>query len=307
MYLFISPQNGTIHTSEKIVIKAWNEYGNTIQMIPTTVSEMEVGKHVDELLLIPMTHIINLWHLMHHLYITFKYIKNKKHKYVYPIFFPGFFEHQGDIVNTTYIDLITTGMGFQLDNLIELHKLFKDDKPIETSICTIPYNSINFKNFQTELSEMAEFKLFVMNNFNIEYRKSDAQNITFILRRVCRQIANIEYVQTQFTNISIRYVYLEDFAVKEQLDIVANTDVLIGVHGAGLTWCLFMKPNSRLIEIFPGNSNSDNYIKWCKLANVKYKRIIGDIHKGNPRVFRGCDVKLNDSQINEIRYEITSI
>ena len=229
-------------------------------------------------------------------------MKGKKYTHVYPIFFSGFYHRQGDILNSQYVDLIFTGMGFSLANCKELHNVFQSDKAIEASKITISDGSIHFK---TEQSEMESFKHFIMNNFHLEYKIPDMKNITFVLRRGTRKIENLEYIQTQLSNVPIRYIYLEDFTIREQLDMVANTDILIGIHGAGLTWSIFMKPNSRLIEIFPGNPKNDDYRKWCTLTGVKYKRIIADVSKGNPNVFRRCNVQFNNSQINEIRCEIT--
>jgi hypothetical protein len=302
MKIFVSPKDGRIHTSEKLKIQCWCEYGHKNLDIPTSVKEMTPGTYVDELLLIPITHIDNPWHLFFHLYITFKFMKGRKYKHVYPIFFPGFYHEKDNMLNSQYVDLIFTGMGFSLANCKELHDVFHSEKAIDTPKITIPDGSINFK---TEQSEMESFKQFIMNNFHLEYKISDMKNITFVLRRGSRKITNLEYVQTQFSNFQIRYVYLEDFTIREQLDMIANTDIYIGVHGAGLTWSFFMKPNSRLIEIYPGNPKNECYRQWCTLTGLKYKRIIADISSGISSSFRGCDVQLNSKQINEIRCEIT--
>jgi EGF domain-specific O-GlcNAc transferase len=97
---------------------------------------------------------------------------------------------------------------------------------------------------------------------------------------------------------------LENHSIKEQLEIIANTDILIGVHGAGLSWCIFMKNGSTLIEMYPGNSNTDNYIRWCKIANINYKRLRVNITTGNASNFRNATVNINEDQIKDIERNI---
>mmetsp|Transcript_13555 Transcript_13555/g.23359 ORF Transcript_13555/g.23359 Transcript_13555/m.23359 type:complete len:480 (-) Transcript_13555:227-1666(-) len=46
--------------------------------------------------------------------------------------------------------------------------------------------------------------------------------------------------------------------LREQLALVAQTSVLIGTHGAGLTHLMFLPPRARVVEIFCGDRSSDN-------------------------------------------------
>ena len=76
---------------------------------------------------------------------------------------------------------------------------------------------------------------------------------------------------------------------------------MIGVHGAGLTWSIFMDDNSSLIEMYPGNSNTDNYIRWCNIANIKYTRLVTDITTGSVSEFRRANVNLNEQNIKKLK------
>ena len=62
-----------------------------------------------------------------------------------------------------------------------------------------------------------------------------------------------------------------------------------------------MKANSLLLEMYPGNSNTDNYIRWCNIAKVKYKRLCVDITRGNEREFRKATVYINNEQLKYIQ------
>jgi capsular polysaccharide biosynthesis protein len=41
------------------------------------------------------------------------------------------------------------------------------------------------------------------------------------------------------------------FFSHQQLATIANTDVLIGMHGAGLVHTLYLPPHAQLVEIYP--------------------------------------------------------
>lgn len=62
----------------------------------------------------------------------------------------------------------------------------------------------------------------------------------------------------------------------ESVAVMLDTDVLIGVHGAGLMWGAFMKPTtSSIIEIFGGDRGSNNrhYHNLASLAGLGYADI----------------------------------
>lgn len=61
-----------------------------------------------------------------------------------------------------------------------------------------------------------------------------------------------------------------------------------------------MKNESQLLELYPGNSNTDNYIRWCNIAKIKYKRLPINITKGNVNEFRNATVNIDGIQIKYI-------
>ena len=296
MKLYIHPEDNKIYTDKKINITCFTEYGLQYQKINVYPVESKIcHKQIDSILLIPFTHINNIWHLMHQLFILYKYIKknNIKVDYFYFVFFDGFYHRQGNIFESTYLELICKGIGLDTTKFKELHTLFETNECIEVQNIRVVNESITF-NYEPLLQE---FKKHIFSSFEI---KPTHKNITFLLRRGSREITNTDIIKKELSD-TVNYVYIEDYSVREQLEIVANTKIFIGVHGAGLTWSIFMKNNSLLIELYPGKSNTDNYIRWCKIAGIKYKRMSVNITKGNQNNFRNATVNLSMKQINDIK------
>jgi len=308
MKIYISAENSNIYigdVSKTNVLSCFTEYGmkyNDIPLLPLNSQIKDSKKIYNNIILMPNTHINNIWHLMHHIYITYKYIKknNIQCDNMYPIFFKGFYERQGNISECIYNDLIFKGLGFDYNQFLCNHDLFKSNHYINVDNFYHVDEIINFHNEPL----FNDFKKTILNNYNIEYEENIKSNITFILRKGNREITNIDYVKNKLQSYNVNYIFLENHSIKEQIEIIANTDILIGLHGAGLSWCIFMKNNATLIEMYPGNSNTDNYIRWCNIANIKYNRLIVDIASGNVDDFRNANVNINDEQITSIKKHI---
>ena len=46
--------------------------------------------------------------------------------------------------------------------------------------------------------------------------------------------------------------------IEEQLSYILNCEILVGMHGAGLSHMLWMKPKSKIFEIRTKNNSNDN-------------------------------------------------
>ncbi len=57
---------------------------------------------------------------------------------------------------------------------------------------------------------------------------------------------------------------------KEQVGLMARTRLLIGMHGADLTNCMFLPKGSVVIEINPWNWMDERFLRVCETAGVHY-------------------------------------
>tara|TARA_Y100000589_G_C27147811_1_gene627618 strand:+ start:112 stop:1074 length:963 start_codon:yes stop_codon:yes gene_type:complete len=308
--LHICPTSNRIYTSKKINIKSWSEFGQKKQIIPTNIisKDIKIGYEIESILLFPCTHIINLWHLIHHIYLAYKHLKLNNIKNIDTLFFVFFkkpcnFKHkQKGICNPkpNYLELIFKSLGADLNKFKIIYKIFEKKMAINVKKIFIVDQELNFE-YEKQFNF---FKKDVLFNFGITLK--DKRSITFILRKTTRKIQNIRYVKRKLRNYkNIRYIYLEDYSIDEQLRIISNTDILIGLHGAGLTWCVFMKNNSLLIELYPEYFNTDNYSNLCKLSAIRYKRlgVYGSIKKKDIsyKQYRYVDVYFKKKHIKMLK------
>jgi hypothetical protein len=61
----------------------------------------------------------------------------------------------------------------------------------------------------------------------------------------------------------------------EQVRRFANADVIVGVHGAGLTNLLFARPASAVIELFPSNCMKSTYLWLSNRVNLRHYPLLG--------------------------------
>jgi len=65
-----------------------------------------------------------------------------------------------------------------------------------------------------------------------------------------RRILNDKVLLKKFKSFNFQIVFLEDLNILNQINLFANSNIIIAVHGAGLTNLLFAK-NPTIIEFFP--------------------------------------------------------
>lgn len=64
-----------------------------------------------------------------------------------------------------------------------------------------------------------------------------------------RKIKNEENIIPMLRKFGFSIYYLELLSFKDQIRLFASSEIIMGPHGAGLTWSLFMNQSSKLFEI----------------------------------------------------------
>ncbi|RJE19216.1 hypothetical protein PHISCL_08441 [Aspergillus sclerotialis] len=107
-----------------------------------------------------------------------------------------------------------------------------------------------------------------------EPRQGDQIVVTFINRTGSRRLVDqeeyLKKLQSTFANVKVQSGDFADILFHEQLEIIQDTDVLVGVHGAGLTHAMFLQPRSAVVEILPPTLNHKGFRNLACLMGHSY-------------------------------------
>jgi len=125
------------------------------------------------------------------------------------------------------------------------------------------------------------FSRSVLHGLNLlEVDDSTVPKILFSVRRrtASRNVGRIFGNEEEIYNMLVHGgasadVVRADFAtipLAQQIEIVHRSNIYIGAHGAGLTWVIFMPPESILIEILPFHRTDQHFRNLARLSGTRY-------------------------------------
>ena len=127
--------------------------------------------------------------------------------------------------------------------------------------------------------------------------------LTFIDRKEKRLLVDKEeYIATlkaNFPDVKIEVVNFAAFSFAEQLKIVGRTDILVGVHGAGLTHGMFLPRGSTLVEILPPGVTHKGFRNMAKLLGHNH---FSSHATDRPDQVKSGDWKYDDVFLEEARF-----
>lgn len=157
----------------------------------------------------------------------------------------------------------------------------------------IGYESpLNFHSLKT-VPYIEDFRNFFLKSFGINDEKRldcDHLNITIIWRRdyishperksdmgglVHRKFQNeagiLNEIRSIFKGHTVTEILLEEFNMKHQLEIITKTDILFGMHGAGMSHVLFLPKHAAVFETFPDYWGFLRHFKaFARWRGIKY-------------------------------------
>ncbi|ESO92054.1 hypothetical protein LOTGIDRAFT_233310 [Lottia gigantea] len=102
-----------------------------------------------------------------------------------------------------------------------------------------------------------------------------------IQRKILNEQEILRAVQKSNPRHSVEGVQLDVLPMRKQLQLIAHTDILVGMHGAGLTNTLFLPKHAGLIELFPyvvfqskwvgAYLHFESIARWRKLKYIPWR------------------------------------
>ncbi|MFT5115636.1 MAG: hypothetical protein ACI8P9_004989 [Parasphingorhabdus sp.] len=141
-------------------------------------------------------------------------------------------------------------------------------KSSKVRIPEYPFNSDTplFDSFRTYINAISDV---------VVRRESPYGRMIYTTRRQSRRVLdnNVE-LEEYFSNKGFDVVNFSNHSVEEQINIVRNAEVVVGLHGANLTNVAFMFSGTTVVEIMPSKKVKDDaYKRLSFIAGLNYCRV----------------------------------
>lgn len=136
----------------------------------------------------------------------------------------------------------------------------------------LAYSSINTSTMRCFADKVYAYALADTENH-------DRLRITYVTRKPPRcldsevETSLLQHIQSM-PDVELHVVDFAKMTFHEQIRQVAHTDILIGVHGNGLSHLLFLPPNSSVIELFPPDNHHLDYRVFAATRGLDYYGIL---------------------------------
>lgn len=121
---------------------------------------------------------------------------------------------------------------------------------------------------------------FLRDNFlpQVNLAKGDRYKKIYISRAKAktRQIINEEVVSQLLETRGFQTVFLEELSVLEQVAIFSHAEIIVAVHGSGLTNLVFCAPQTKVIELFSPNYLRTDYWMISQHLKLQHYYIVGE-------------------------------
>ena len=120
------------------------------------------------------------------------------------------------------------------------------------------------------------FRHRILHHFGVHPQREPKANVTltFVARRKSRRLLQEDHLlsllRSRYPDVIVQAVDFAAIPLAEQLQVIRNTDVLAGVHGAGLSHAIFLPAASSVVEILPPSLGHKGFRNLAKLLGHRY-------------------------------------
>ncbi|KAF5013991.1 hypothetical protein FDECE_21 [Fusarium decemcellulare] len=133
--------------------------------------------------------------------------------------------------------------------------------------------------------------------------RNDDVMVTFVKRTGTRSLHNetelLEAARAAIPNMKLNEVDFAAMSFKEQLEIVQKTDLLAGVHGAGLTHTMFLPKGSATLEILPDDFFHKGFRNLAQIMGNSYFSTHGKVPGGSDGDWQNNAVEIDEGKFVE--------
>jgi hypothetical protein len=134
---------------------------------------------------------------------------------------------------------------------------------------TNKYLSAHLDNIESR--DIEQLTSLMIKNNKLEKERNKKKSIIYVARKGDRKLSSEaeESLLSHFNEneVEIEKCFFEDLSFREQLKKSYHSSCMIGVHGNGLTNSIFMRPGSKVIELFPKGCYMHDYEILCRLKD----------------------------------------
>ena len=151
---------------------------------------------------------------------------------------------------------------------------FKSGENLWVKNLVLTGRTSNFANFNLPLTHLTREKLAVK-SAGVAFRK------IYVSRNLAskRKVHNELEVELLVRKKGYDIIYMEKMSLKEQFNLMAETKILVSLHGAALTNMLFMQEGQTVVEL--RNQNDDITNCYFNLASALGIRYFYTLNKGD--------------------------
>lgn len=97
-----------------------------------------------------------------------------------------------------------------------------------------------------------------------------------VLRRHTRRLASLSELDQLSARLRLEPTYLEGMAFRDQVKLFSESELVVGIHGAGLSNVAFVPAGGGVVEIPPSWYQVEFFGLVARDAGLRFARVAGD-------------------------------